>query len=160
MLKYFWRITLLVLLSVSVIITLFLTRSPEFGGKYNSADRERYQKSALYQDGKFINETPTSLDMGFADMMKTMKEFIAGVPDSEPGFELPIEKVDSMTLAGNTDATRLIWFGHSAFLLQMDGLNILIDPMFGKVPAPHPWLGKNRYSKELPIEIEKLQPLT
>ena len=156
MLKYFWRITLLVLLSVSVIITLFLTMSPEFGGKYNSADRERYQKSALYQDGKFINETPTSLDMGFADMMKTMKEFIVGVPDSEPGFELPIEKVDSITLAGNTVATRLIWFGHSAFLVQMDGLNILIDPMFGKVPAPHPWLGKNRYSKELPIEIEQL----
>ena len=99
---------------------------------------------------------PTSLDMGFADMMKTLKEFIVGVPDSEPGFELPIEKVDSITLAGNTVATRLIWFGHSAFLVQMDGLNILIDPMFGKVPAPHPWLGKNRYSKELPIEIEQL----
>ncbi len=28
--------------------------------------------------------------------------------------------------------------------------------MFGAVPAPHPWLGKKRYSKELPIEVEKL----
>jgi L-ascorbate metabolism protein UlaG (beta-lactamase superfamily) len=28
--------------------------------------------------------------------------------------------------------------------------------MFGDVPAPHPWLGKHRFSKSLPIEIEKL----
>jgi L-ascorbate metabolism protein UlaG (beta-lactamase superfamily) len=28
--------------------------------------------------------------------------------------------------------------------------------MFGKVPAPHPTLGNNRFSKELPIEVEKL----
>jgi L-ascorbate metabolism protein UlaG (beta-lactamase superfamily) len=28
--------------------------------------------------------------------------------------------------------------------------------MLGEVPAPHPWLGGKRFSKELPIEIEQL----
>jgi len=38
----------------------------------------------------------------------------------------------------------------------MDGKKILLDPMFGDTPAPHPWLGSKRYSDGLPIEIEKL----
>lgn len=130
--------------------------SPEFGGKHEPSDKSRYEQSGNYKDGKFVNLTPTSMDMGFVDMMKTLKDFVVGVPNSQPYFELPIEKVDSLALTQNTAKTQLIWFGHSAFLLQLDGLNILIDPMFGSVPAPHPWLGKKRYSKELPIEIEKL----
>ena len=34
--------------------------------------------------------------------------------------------------------------------------NILLDPMFSEVPAPHPALGKKRFQKELPIKIEQL----
>ncbi len=33
---------------------------------------------------------------------------------------------------------------------------VLIDPMLGRVPAPLPILGRNRYSKQLPIEIEDM----
>lgn len=54
------------------------------------------------------------------------------------------------------DSTQLIWFGHSAFYLKMNDKSILIDPMFGNVAAPHPWLGANRFNSELPIEIEDL----
>ncbi|MEP4757808.1 MAG: MBL fold metallo-hydrolase, partial [Nonlabens ulvanivorans] len=39
---------------------------------------------------------------------------------------------------------------------KMNDKSILIDPMFGKVAAPHPWLGANRFNSELPIEIEDL----
>jgi L-ascorbate metabolism protein UlaG (beta-lactamase superfamily) len=38
----------------------------------------------------------------------------------------------------------------------MDGKNILIDPMFGPVPAPHPWLGRARFTDGLPLEIAQL----
>ena len=54
------------------------------------------------------------------------------------------------------DKTRLFWFGHSAFLLQHNGTNILIDPMFGKVPAPLNFLGGKRFVEELPIFPEEL----
>jgi L-ascorbate metabolism protein UlaG (beta-lactamase superfamily) len=52
--------------------------------------------------------------------------------------------------------TQLTWFGHSAFLLELDGKKILIDPMFGPSPSPIPIFAVKRYSKELPIAIEKL----
>ncbi len=71
-------------------------------------------------------------------------------------YDLPVNKLDSVEVSDYKGATRLFWYGHSAFLLQIDGKNILLDPMFGKVAAPHEWLGSNRFNSQLPLEIEKL----
>lgn len=46
--------------------------------------------------------------------------------------------------------------GHSSFFVKLNGLNILIDPMFGDAPAPHPMVGGKRFEYELPIIPEKL----
>ena len=69
---------------------------------------------------------------------------------------MPIHSIDSLNLEEKKDTNRLIWFGHSAFLLQLDGKNILIDPMLGNSPSPHPLLGTSRFKEELPITVEKL----
>ncbi len=66
------------------------------------------------------------------------------------------EKVDSINIENHrSDTTRLIWFGHSTFLLEMDGKKILIDPMLSQKPSPISFLGATRYSKDLPILAEK-----
>lgn len=137
-----------------IVGLLFVNLSPEFGGTPTKAEKERFEKTDHYEDGKFINLTPTSMDMSFGSIVSSLKEFIKGVPNDKPNFNIPIESLDSIDIENNIK-NRLVWFGHSAFLLQLDGKNILIDPMFGQVPAPHPWLGGNRYGG-LPIEIEQL----
>ncbi len=150
-------LTLLALIVVVLITaTLFISLSPEFGGQHTEADIERYQASGHYENGKFQNLIPTTMDMSFSQMLKVLGEMLEGTPNSRPDFELPVKNVDSLELVKTREVSKIIWFGHSAFLLQMDGLNILIDPMFGDVCAPHPWLGQERYSSTLPIEIEKL----
>jgi len=78
------------------------------------------------------------------------------VPNGRPKEDLKVRKIDSASIANYQGEARLVWFGHSSFLLQMAGKNILIDPMFGKVAAPHPLLGGNRFNEEFPLEIEKL----
>lgn len=85
-----------------------------------------------------------------------LPEYFKDDPSRRPDFTFPQEQRDSLELVAADHPTRLIWFGHSSFLIQMDGKNILIDPMLTEVPAPHPLLGKKRYNKELPIEIEQL----
>ncbi len=145
-----------IILLLAITAVLFVNLSPEFGGDHNEDDIERYRQSKHYEDGKFQNLIPTSMDMSFSQMLKVLGDMIEGTPDSRPDFELPMEKVDSLNLVNNRSTSKIIWFGHSAFLLQMDGLNILMDPMFGDVCAPHPWLGQKRYSSKLPIEIEEL----
>lgn len=139
-----------------VVGLLFIQFSPQFGGKHSSKDKNRYKASGHYKNGIFVNLISTSMDLKGADMLRTMKDFIIGVPHREPLKEIEVSSVDSMYLEQDKAKTKLIWFGHSAFLLQLDNKNILIDPMLGPTPSPHPWLGGKRYSKELPIEIEKL----
>ncbi|MBS1592857.1 MAG: MBL fold metallo-hydrolase [Bacteroidetes bacterium] len=43
---------------------------------------------------------------------------------------------------------KIVWLGHASFFIQLSGIRILIDPIFGKLPV-----GK-RYS-ELPVEPDK-----
>ena len=141
---------------VILIGIIFINTSPEFGENPSKNDLIKFKKSINYKAGKFKNSTKTSMSMSFKETIVTLKDYIKGVPNSEPTNDILVEKVDSTNWQKNDSTNRIVWFGHSSFLLKLDGKNILIDPMLGNTPAPHPWLGGKRYSSELPIEIEKL----
>ncbi len=144
------------LLFLVIAIALFLNLSPQFGGSPTKAEKERYALSQNYKEGVFVNKGGVQMEMGLGKMYKGLVGYFSPQPRTTPKENIPPKKVDSTELTDYKGPTRMIWFGHSAFLLQMNGKNLLIDPMFGQVPAPHPWLGGNRFSKELPIAIEKL----
>lgn len=137
-------------------ITLFINLSPEFGGSINQLQKMRYEKSENYNNGKFVNEEKVNLDMSLTEMGKSIIKYINPPKNTSPNKEIAVEKLDSLKIATYKGKTRLIWFGHSTFLMQTNTKNILIDPMFGITPAPHPTLGSKRFSTELPIEIEQL----
>jgi hypothetical protein len=48
--------------------------------------------------------------------------------------------------------------GHATFLIQMDGLNILTDPIWSERCSPVSWVGPERYSKP-GIRFEDLPPV-
>lgn len=153
----------MILISIVILIVLlvlatwgFVSFSPQMGGESSEADLKKYETGTNFKEGKFFNETETNMDMGFKNGIKTMLQFIQGVKDGKPAFSIPVQGIDSLFLEKTKQEHKIIWFGHSAFLLQIDSLNVLIDPMFGDVPAPHPTLGSKRYSDSLPIEIDKL----
>ena len=137
-----------------LVVVLFINLSPQFGKGATKSQKIEYAKSGHYEKGKFINRIPAVMDVNYWSMIK---EFAKGGPNRQPSKNILVEKIDSLDIE-NHDATvtQLTWFGHSAFLLEMDGKKILIDPMLGDTPSPHPLLGSKRYSKELPIAIEKL----
>ena len=137
-----------------IIIILFLNLSPQFGEGATKEQKNEYAKSGHYENGKFLNQSKTVIDASYWNMIK---EMVKGSPNRQPNQNIVVEKIDSTTIENhNVNVTQLTWFGHSAFLLQIDGKNILLDPMLGESPAPHPLIGAKRYSKEIPIEIEKL----
>jgi len=136
---------------------LFINLSPQFGGTPTKEQVQIYQQSGHFKDGKFENAVPTTMGMSFSETMSVMYEFFRGAPNREPNKPLPMQKIDSLEVASKSDSlARLTWFGHSAFLLEIAGKNILLDPMFGVSPAPHPMLGPKRFNKELPIAVAKL----
>ncbi len=137
--------------------SLFIHLSPQFGASPTKSQIAVYEKSGHYLNGAFENEIPTSMEMGFTTFMSVLADYIKGVPNSAPKSLLPVQQIDSMGIVNRPDSiTRLTWFGHSAFLIEILGKNILIDPMFGSTPSPHPWLGRSRFTNGLPIEVEKL----
>jgi L-ascorbate metabolism protein UlaG (beta-lactamase superfamily) len=151
----------LIILGVILIFVicgvLFLNFYPSIGGSQSNEKIEVFTQSGHYEKGNFINQISTSMNMGFGKFMTILKDWIAGVPNQTPEKPLPVLPVDSMTIETKTDSlVRVTWFGHSAFLLEMEGKNILLDPVLGDYTGPHPWLGPGRFSNGIPIEIEKL----
>ncbi|MFT6370197.1 MAG: L-ascorbate metabolism protein UlaG (beta-lactamase superfamily) [Maribacter sp.] len=144
------------LLVLIIGVALFVNLSPEFGGAPSKKQRETYAQSSNFKNGVFRNIDNVKMEMSFGKFIKMIGGYFGDNPNTVPNIDITVSKIDSTAIANYSGPSRLVWFGHSSFLLQIEGNNILIDPMFGDVPAPHPMLGVNRFSKSLPIEIEKL----
>lgn len=151
-------ITILIIISILILVYLAFTNFyPSFGGDITKEQKVVFQKSQQFNDGKFRNTNPVPKDLSFSETMSLAYTFFTTkVPNGRPKKDLEIHKIDSVEVANYKGSSRLIWYGHSAFLLQIEEKNILLDPMFGKVAAPHSLMGGNRFNSQLPLEIEKL----
>ena len=140
-----------------VVYMAFITFYPSFGGDVSKERQELYQASKQFKNGVFANTKDVPKDPSFSEILTmSRKFFFEKVENSKPDEDIIPLKIDSTDLASADSKANLIWFGHSSFLLKIAGKIVLIDPMFGDVPAPHPWLGNRRFSKKLPIEIAHL----
>jgi L-ascorbate metabolism protein UlaG (beta-lactamase superfamily) len=105
-----------------------------------------YAGTPLDQNGKFINEEfPTVISYG-----AVLKFMLEKNPQRRQ------KKKDDWRIAvlKNEDwltdtADKIVWLGHASFFIQLSGIRILIDPMYGKLPVV------KRYS-EMPVNPEKL----
>ena len=78
--------------------------------------------------GQFRNLHPTpqmTSDKGFAGSMWGI--LFGSKERREPASALPVLKPDLHRLERAEDA--LVWFGHSSYLLQLDGVRLLVDPV-------------------------------
>ncbi|RUS47209.1 hypothetical protein ELR57_12195 [Cohnella sp. AR92] len=97
------------------------------------------------------------MKMGAGDMVSLLRAFLASGTLRRPKQPLPVVPLAPATLRDGKD--KVVWFGHSASLLQIGGKTILIDPMLGNNPSPVPFSRNRRYSVKLPISIEELPPI-
>ncbi len=145
------------LLFILIVGVLFINLSPQFGGKISKEQKEAYAKTGHYEDGIFINKEPMHIEMNCHSLKKMITDMLNPNPHLAPENNLEVKKVSTETLLNNVvKSTRVLWFGHSTFLVEMDGKFILIDPVFSQVAAPSPLLGRKRYNKEMPMDIEDL----
>ena len=150
---YIALIVILIFAALILFSIIFMLAAPVFGGTISKKRRRELNRSKNYVNSKFVNQIPTFMNMGLKENIGTLRDFMKKGGQREPGAPIPVEAY----IKGNGEGgTRITWFGHSAFLLEIDGKVILIDPMFGKVPSPFPMIGGKRYSSRLPIEIKDL----
>jgi L-ascorbate metabolism protein UlaG (beta-lactamase superfamily) len=120
-----------ILFYVFVLLVLVVTAfvNQKSFGKLPSGDRLKIIKnSPNYKDGHFQNEVPTTVMTGNKSGLKTMWEFLTEKrKDLAPAQSVPAVKTDLNSLPEDKDL--IIWFGHSSYLLQVNGTKILVDPV-------------------------------
>ena len=60
------------------------------------------------------------------------------------GWTFPVLRPDIAFIKSNRSVDTLTWIGHASFLLQLDGLNILIDPHLTERASPVSFAGPKR----------------
>lgn len=128
-------------------------------GKLPSGKRlSRIKSSSNYQEGAFQNVLPTEMLAKDASYPKMMTEFFFGkVTDGTPGSPLPVRKSDLKSLSLNEPV--IIWFGHSSYLIIINGKRILVDPVFSAYASPWQFIGTKNFAYSHPYSIDEFPEL-
>jgi L-ascorbate metabolism protein UlaG (beta-lactamase superfamily) len=146
----------IILFALAILIFLILHYYPPLGGKSSADSQRRIHESVNFIDGKFRNQIPTSMmDSSLKDTAGALYDTIKGNPDGRPKGSLPMDLFDAKAFSESPE-DQVIWFGHSTLLLKVNGVKILLDPVFSKYASPVPFAGPKRYSDKLPAQIEDL----
>jgi len=149
---------LLCLILIAVAVVYFYMKQPQFGALPEGVRLERIKKSPHYRDGKFRNleEKPTIAE-GYSLVGELWESLTKDYPRTAPKDSLPSVKTNLKTIPA--DRNVIVWFGHSSFFLQLDGVKILVDPVFSGKASPLPWgvkayKGSDIYTAEDMPEID------
>lgn len=131
---------LLLLLALFVTGFVLLSRNP-FGAKPEGERLERMKESKNYLEGKFHNLSHTPpLTEGYSYPGLFFDFFFGKKERREPLDSIPSIRTNLHNLPKDRDL--LVWFGHSSYLLQLDGRTILVDPVLEGSAAPYSWMNK------------------
>lgn len=147
------------ILALIAAVYLVMTLYPAFGGRASKAERAAISRSHQYQQGKFVYPFPVAgMESPPGGGLSILKDFVKGNPNSRPKTPLLPQPLLTGSIQQNRE-TKATWFGHSAVLLEIEGVTLFLDPMLGRVASPFPFIGGKRYSRQLPIELADLPPI-
>lgn len=131
-------VVLLSLILIIVIIGYFYMKQPQFGALPEGKRLELVKQSVHYKNGKFRNlEEKPVIFPGHNFITEIWKSLVETYPNTEPVDVLPSVKTNLKSIP--PDHNVIVWFGHSSFFLQLDGVKILVDPVFSGKASPLPW---------------------
>ena len=118
---------------------------PQFGAAMSGARLERAKANPQYRDGRFVNlqpETPTP----FGAMLGYLVRQFSGDEVRVPPSPLPVLAIHKTALDAAPPASglRAFWIGHASVYVEIDGLRLLLDPVFAERVSPIP-IGPKRF---------------
>jgi len=123
---------------------------------YNIADAQQGNFDHHTEDG-FRNPWPGYEDRGYYDLLKwgVWERITGDKPEKKDQYDFPLVNNDGSYLRGNTSDFTVTWIGHSTLLIQLDGINILTDPIWSDRCSPVQWAGPKRHVQP-GIDFDKL----
>jgi L-ascorbate metabolism protein UlaG (beta-lactamase superfamily) len=119
---------------------------------------ERMQASPRYADGAFHNTAQVAQGLKKGTAGPTISEFLCGGQRRTPPGPLPSVNPLERWSRGPETPLRATWLGHSTVLLELDGVRVLTDPVWGERASPVGFAGPKRF-QPVPVSIDALPPL-
>jgi len=126
------------------------------GGKSKGRRLERMQASPLWAGNGFRNPTP--MLPGLRDPntpMPSLSEFLCGGERRVPPGPLPSVSPLEDWARSPGSGLRATWLGHSTVLLEVDGVRVLTDPVWGPRASPTRFAGPRRF-QPVPVPLRAL----
>jgi L-ascorbate metabolism protein UlaG (beta-lactamase superfamily) len=144
--RWLVRTTLALVAVVAVLVAAgwAVLSMPQFGAPMAGARLARAVANPQYRDGRFVNlepEAPSTTSL----VEYTMRQF-SGDEVREPPAPVPVLAVDRAALQAAPPASglRAFWIGHASTYVEIDGVRLLLDPVFGERVSPLP-VGPRRF---------------
>ncbi len=123
----------------------------QFGKGPDKFRRQLFEALDNYKEQQFQNLVPTPAMAEGMTMGKALFSMLRSFKDTVPAGRLPSVKTDMKHLP--KDGNVLIWFGHSSYFIQLEGVRMLVDPVFSGSASPIPgsikaFAGSNVYQAE------------
>ena len=117
---------------------------------------ERMKASPMWEGEGFRNIHPFLPDLRDPLVPRpTLADFLYGGERRAPSAALPsVDPREAWTTKPGS-GLRATWLGHSTVLLEMDGLRILTDPVWGKRASPSRWAGPKRF-QAVPVPLKAM----
>ena len=119
---------------------------------------QRIRRSSNYNGKNFQNLVDTPVSREGVSMFKMLRELSKRPANTAPPKPIPSIHTDLQNLPDGQAS--LVWFGHSSYLLKIDKVHILVDPVFSGNASPvsifaKAFPGSNVYGvKDMPATIE------
>ncbi|HLX24396.1 MAG TPA: MBL fold metallo-hydrolase [Usitatibacter sp.] len=129
------------------------------GSRVEGARLERVQASPRWAEGGFRNlhpKIPGLRDPNAA--MPTIKEFLCGGDRRIPTEPLPAVNPLESWRRKPRSGLRATWLGHSTVLIEIDGVRVLTDPVWGARASPLSLAGPKRF-QPVPVTLREMPPV-
>ena len=102
-------------------------------------------KRAEKRGRKFLNPAPATVG-GLGIVFKVLPQYLKNQAEVEPKRPLgPFITKAQVYATPPASGLRVTWFGHSASLIEIDGLRVLIDPVWEQRASPFRFMGPKRF---------------
>lgn len=104
---------------------------------------------------KFQNPVPTAVG-GAGLIFKILPQYLTNKDERVPKQPLGPFRTDAAVYATPpASGLRVTWMGHSSMLVEIDGVRVLVDPVWDERASPVQWFGPNRFFPA-PLPLEEL----
>ena len=129
---------LAVVLLLLVAGAAYVLSLPQFGGKLRGERLARAQANPQYRDGRFVNPLPAAPARTAGERGRLFTGQFFGDEVSEPPAPIPLLPVAAAAVERRAaaPALRAFWIGHASVYVEIDGVRLLVDPIFSDYASP------------------------